>query len=102
MKTFNLDQWERDMDEALRQDMARAWREGALWAAVECGAIPDENTPWLVPSDNPYSPRMRVYKDVQGDWIAEDACDYCVCSDWYGAMEWAYGHLAMGHYKEKT
>lgn len=53
------------------------------------------------PKDPP-TEKPRVYKDVQGDWIAEDACDYYVCSDWYSAMEWAYGHLAMGHYKEKT
>lgn len=65
---------------------------------------------WCGEHGEPFCPRhvlppvkkVRIYKDAQGDWIAEDECDYCVCSDWYAAMEWAYGHLAMGHDKEKT
>lgn len=35
-------------------EKAEAWAEGALWAAVECGAIPHESVPWLAPGDNPY------------------------------------------------
>ncbi|QWY84624.1 hypothetical protein QEH34_gp42 [Microbacterium phage Footloose] len=31
------------------------WAEGALWAAVECGAIRDETERWLAPGDNPYT-----------------------------------------------
>lgn len=38
-----------------RQVAARAWDEGAHWAAVECGAIEHEGEPWLAPGDNPYS-----------------------------------------------
>lgn len=36
---------------------AQAWDEGALWAAVECGAIAHERQPWLAPGDNPYRKR---------------------------------------------
>lgn len=31
------------------------WAEGALWAAVECGAIRGETERWLAPGDNPYT-----------------------------------------------
>ena len=34
---------------------AEAWEKGALWAAVECGAIRDEREFWLEPGDNPYT-----------------------------------------------
>ena len=37
-----------------RSVVASAWDEGALWAAVECGAIDNELTPWLMPGDNPH------------------------------------------------
>lgn len=33
---------------------AAAWDEGAKWAAVECGAIDNEDTLWVAPGDNPY------------------------------------------------
>jgi hypothetical protein len=41
-----------DMVPAAR--LAEVWDEGALWAAVECGAIDDEAHPWLAAGDNPY------------------------------------------------
>lgn len=37
-----------------RADLAAAWKEGALWAAVECGVIRDENTAWITVHENPY------------------------------------------------
>lgn len=40
--------------EQLREAKAEAWDEGALWAAVECRAIEDENEVWLTSGDNPY------------------------------------------------
>lgn len=40
-----------EMDEG----MARAWDEGARWAAVECGAIDDERQAWIAPGENPYT-----------------------------------------------
>lgn len=43
-----------DTDAVLREVRAKAWDEGALWAAVECAAIVDESEPWLAPGDNPY------------------------------------------------
>lgn len=39
----------------LRKAREEAWKEGALWAAVECGAIDTEKEVWLAPGDNPYS-----------------------------------------------
>ena len=33
---------------------ARAWDEGATWAAVECGAIARPENQFLTPGDNPY------------------------------------------------
>ena len=33
---------------------AAAWDEGAIWAAIECGAIERPENAWLVPDDNPY------------------------------------------------
>jgi len=38
----------------VRRIQAEAWREGALWAAVECAAIGNERQRWLAPGDNPY------------------------------------------------
>jgi hypothetical protein len=43
----------------VREIRAEAWREGALWAAVECAAIPDERVGWLAPGDNPYEEADR-------------------------------------------
>lgn len=40
---------------ALARVREAAWNEGALWAAVEVGAIGDEREGWLTPADNPYS-----------------------------------------------
>jgi hypothetical protein len=81
-----------------RERLAEVWDEGALWAAVECGAIPHEDAPWLVPGDNPYRTRVvRVYKDSTGDWVAEDECVRVYCTEWSIAMEAAYGHICMGH-----
>lgn len=37
---------------ALRDE---AWREGAMWAAVELGAVKSEIAHWLVPTDSPYA-----------------------------------------------
>lgn len=39
---------------ALRAVAAAAFREGAQYAAVECGAIPNERVAWFVESENPY------------------------------------------------
>jgi hypothetical protein len=33
---------------------ADAWDEGALWSAVECGAISNEKNGFLAPGDNPW------------------------------------------------
>jgi hypothetical protein len=33
---------------------AEVWDEGALWAAVECGAVDDEKNQWLAIGENPY------------------------------------------------
>ena len=38
----------------LRKIKAAIWAEGAIWAAVECGAIESEDVAWLDPNDNPY------------------------------------------------
>ena len=38
----------------LRRVKAEVWAEGALWAAVEFGAIREADVPWLVQNDNPY------------------------------------------------
>jgi len=38
----------------LRRVKAEVWAEGALWAAVELGAIREADVPWLVQNDNPY------------------------------------------------
>lgn len=82
----------------LQSAQAQAWREGALWAAVECGAIRSEDQPWLVTSDNPYEHRVaRVFKDKSGDWVAECCNEAIWCGDWRIAMEAAWGHIAMGH-----
>lgn len=40
--------------EIIRRIKAEAWEEGALWSAVECGAIKQETQGFLAPSDNPY------------------------------------------------
>ena len=42
--------------DAHQADMAAAWKEGALWAAVECGAIRDVDTAWVTDHENPYWP----------------------------------------------
>jgi hypothetical protein len=38
----------------IKRIRADVWDEGALWAAVECGAIPHEGVGWLGTDDNPY------------------------------------------------
>ena len=38
----------------LRARDAVKWAEGAVWAAVELGAIDRADIPWLSPGDNPY------------------------------------------------
>lgn len=43
-----------EFDRWLAAEKAEAWDEGALWSAVECGAIPDERVQWLTASENPY------------------------------------------------
>lgn len=43
-----------EFDRWLQSVKAAAWQEGALWAAVECGAIKDERNAWLAPGDSPY------------------------------------------------
>lgn len=48
------DELDAQFDDWLVEVKAEAWREGALWAAVECRAIETEDEPWLAPSDNPY------------------------------------------------
>ena len=45
-----------EFDRWLQSVKAAAWEEGALWAAVECGAIKDERNAWLASGDNPYEP----------------------------------------------
>lgn len=45
---------EEDVEAARREALADAWDEGALWAAVETGAIRDERNDFLAPGDNPY------------------------------------------------
>lgn len=37
-----------------QQKLAKAWYEGAQWAAVELGAIKHERQRWATDSDNPY------------------------------------------------
>jgi hypothetical protein len=37
-----------------QQKLAKAWYEGAQWAAVELGAIKHEKAQWATDSDNPY------------------------------------------------
>lgn len=43
------------MNEHDRRIAEKAWAEGAMWAAVECGVVKDEHAHWLVPADNPYT-----------------------------------------------
>ncbi|MBK5238067.1 MAG: hypothetical protein JJE28_03030 [Actinomycetales bacterium] len=38
----------------LRERDAVKWAEGAVWAAVELGAIDRADIPWLADGDNPY------------------------------------------------
>ena len=38
----------------VKRAQAKAWTEGAQWAAVECGVIPSEQAAWVTPGDNPY------------------------------------------------
>lgn len=40
--------------DVLRERDAEKWDEGAQWAAVELGAIDNEQQAWVTPSDNPY------------------------------------------------
>jgi len=42
-----------DIAELVRGIKADAWDRGAIWAAVECGVIPNEGVAWLVDGDNP-------------------------------------------------
>jgi len=44
-----------NLTERDRRLAEEVWAEGALWAAVECGAIRDETERWLAPGDNPYT-----------------------------------------------
>ena len=63
--------WDRDVAEAkldalvagvglpatlaeLRKRDAEKWAEGALWAAIELGAIRSADVGWLTDADNPY------------------------------------------------
>ena len=46
-----FDAWLAEHD---REVKAEAWDEGALWAAVECRAIENENEVWITSGDNPY------------------------------------------------
>ena len=41
---------------------AKAWDEGAQFAAVECNAIDDEKQAWVTPSDNPYRDQIGENK----------------------------------------
>ena len=41
--------------EAVHAAVSEAWEEGAIWAAMELGAITSPEQPFLVPSDNPYT-----------------------------------------------
>lgn len=41
---------------------AKAWDEGAQFAAVECNAIDDETQGWVTPSDNPYRDQIGESK----------------------------------------
>lgn len=58
--------WLEAHDAEIRAD---AWDEGALWAAVETGAIRGESDPFLVPDDNPYRtprpPAPELFPGVQ-------------------------------------
>jgi len=47
-----------EFDRWLAQEQAKAWDEGALWAAVECGVIANEHGRFLAPGDNPYRARL--------------------------------------------
>lgn len=60
-------------DRWLAEIRADAWDEGALWAAVETGAIRDENTEWLTPEDNPYRTPRPHYELFPGTQEALDA-----------------------------
>lgn len=42
-----------DIAELVRGIKADAWDRGAIWAAVELDAIPNEGTAWLAVGDNP-------------------------------------------------
>ena len=44
----------RAFDKWLDDRLAEAWDRGALFAAVECGAIDHEREPWVARGDNPY------------------------------------------------
>jgi hypothetical protein len=41
-------------DRWLASVKADVWDEGALWSAIECGAISNEHNDFLAPGDNPY------------------------------------------------
>ena len=46
--------------------LAQAWEQGALWAAVECGAIDSEQSQWLAPGENPYEGETSREKSSDG------------------------------------
>lgn len=50
--------------EVEQEKLAKAWDEGAQFAAVECSAIDDERQPWVAPGDNPY--RVPVSPESEG------------------------------------
>ena len=48
-----------EFDRWLAEVKAEAWNEGAVYAAVECGAIDDKTQPWLAVGKNLYRKVME-------------------------------------------
>lgn len=53
-KIITVEGFDRWLVKFEREVAAKAWDEGAQWAAVECGAIDRVENAWIAEGDNPY------------------------------------------------
>ncbi|MET4703118.1 hypothetical protein [Frigoribacterium sp. UYMn621] len=54
-----------DLVAALAKQVADAWDEGAMWAAVELGAVKSSSVQWIAADENPYRAASAIPTDTK-------------------------------------